>query len=501
MVRIFLCFVVLCFTTVHVLAAKRVALVVGNAAYEHAPKLGNPENDANDISAALERLGFDVIRGTNLDNGGMRQKAREFSAKLKGAETGLFFYAGHGLQVRGTNYLVPVDSKLGTESDLDFGTVRVDLILRQMEREVPTSIVFLDACRDNPLAKDLARSMGTRSANIGRGLAQVETGVGTLIAFATQPGNVALDGTGRNSPFTTALLQHIERPGLDLGDVMIEVRNSVLNATSGQQVPWEHSSLTGRVYFSNKKKEADGIAGQSVDQQQDTEKIVEVAFWNSIRESSNPQLFQSYLGRYPEGEFALLANLKIDELAKTASRKEAQDSFDDSNPAIGNQLADIQSRLYELNYDPGIADGQMGPNTRSAIVEFQQQAGIAVDGSPTSGLLSRLQSLGGLKPWGAIVFSASRQDWGMSWGAETRKAAIASAQRSCGSRQCESELSFYGTECGVFAHSDNSWAITARSTLTEARKAALDDCQSNGANCRVIATVCADGAEQQAINE
>jgi uncharacterized caspase-like protein len=161
------------------------------------------------------------------------------------------FYAGHGLQVAGRNYLVPVDAQLQSERDLDFEAVGLDFILKQMEleREAKTNIVFLDACRDNPLARNLARSMGTRSASIGRGLAQVQTGVGTFIAYSTQPGNVALDGTGRNSPFTTALVKGVREPGRNLTGVMIEVRKEVLAATGGKQVPWDHSALTGDFYF------------------------------------------------------------------------------------------------------------------------------------------------------------------------------------------------------------------------------------------------------------
>ena len=473
-------------------AEKRVALVVGNSEYRNAPELINPKNDAQDIAAALERLGFEVILGLNLDQAGMNTHARKFATALGGAELGLFFYAGHGLQVGGSNYLVPVDAALGSESDLDFGTMRLELVLRQMEREVPTSIVFLDACRDNPLARSLARSMGTRSASIGRGLAQVEAGVGTLIAFATQPGNVALDGDGRNSPFTGALLRYIESPGLDLGGVMIEVRNTVLAHTGGTQVPWEHSSLTGRVYFSEAAAADGGEATEG------TRKAVEIAFWNSIQTSSNARLFESYLSRYPDGEFATIARLKVDEL-KVEPEIVAPPGVDDGRPVeLSDDIAEIQSRLFELNYDPGAADGRAGELTRSAIHEFQAQAGLVADGVATHGLLKRLRGLGGLHPWGALVFSVSRQDWGMAWGAATRKEAIAKAQASCGSsRQCESELTFFGTECGAFAHSDRGWAMTARPLLADARKAALDECRANGGDCRLVATVCADGAERQ----
>ena len=181
-------------------AQKRVALIIGNSAYEHTPKLTNPRNDATDVAAALKALEFEIIGGFDLDKAAFDKKVRDFAAALQGAEVGLFFFAGHGLQVAGQNYLVPIDAQLTTTSALEFEMVRVDVIQRVMEQETNTNILFLDACRDNPLARNLARAMGTRSAEVGRGFAPLVSGVGSLISFATQPGNVALDGTGRNSP-------------------------------------------------------------------------------------------------------------------------------------------------------------------------------------------------------------------------------------------------------------------------------------------------------------
>ena len=232
-------------------AGKRVALVVGNATYMHGGALANPTNDANDMADALEAVGFTVIRALDVDKNAFDRKVRAFSAALEFADDAVFFYAGHGVQVAGQNYLIPVDAKLETERDLDFEALPLSFVLRQMElqREGRTNVVFLDACRDNPLARNLARSMGTRSSAVGRGLAQVKTGVGTFIAFSTQPGNVALDGDGRNSPFAAALIKRIGKPGRSLATMMIAVRNEVLAATEGRQVPWDHSALTGDFYF------------------------------------------------------------------------------------------------------------------------------------------------------------------------------------------------------------------------------------------------------------
>ncbi len=232
-------------------AEKRVALVIGNSAYMNAGTLSNPVNDASDAAKVLTGFGFDVILGLDLTRPAFEEKVRAFSHALESADTAILYYAGDGLQVAGHNYLLPVDAKLGSERDLDFEAISLDFVLRQMEvgRDGKINIVFLDACRDNPLSRNLARSMGTRSASIGKGLAEVQTGVGTFIAYSTQPGNVALDGEGRNSPFTEAFAKRVQEPGRNLTAVMIEVRKDVLAATGGQQVPWDHSSLTSDFYF------------------------------------------------------------------------------------------------------------------------------------------------------------------------------------------------------------------------------------------------------------
>ena len=229
-------------------AENRVALVIGNSAYQHASALANPKNDAADMAAAAERLGFKVIKGLDLDKSGMDRTIRRFAEALRGATIGMFFYAGHGLQVGGRNYLVPIDAELKTAEALDFEMVGLDVVQRIMEAATETNILFVDACRDNPLSRNLARAMGTRSTAIGHGLTAQEAGAGTLISFSTQPGNVALDGTGtRNSPYAGALAKHIATQGKDLPAVLVQVRRDVMATTGKRQIPWEHSALTAEV--------------------------------------------------------------------------------------------------------------------------------------------------------------------------------------------------------------------------------------------------------------
>lgn len=232
-------------------ASKRVALVVGNSAYVHATPLANTSNDARDIAAKLQQAGFEVTLGIDLNKAAFDSKLREFSRSLESADAALLFYAGHGLQIAGRNFLVPIDAQLERERDVEFEAVSLDFVLKQMEidRETKTNIVFLDACRNNPLSRNLARSMGTRSTSVGSGLAETIAGIGTFISYSTQPGNVALDGDGRNSPFASALLKYMRQPGKSLTSVMIDVRKDVVAATSGKQVPWDHSALTGEFFF------------------------------------------------------------------------------------------------------------------------------------------------------------------------------------------------------------------------------------------------------------
>ena len=291
------------------LAERRVALVIGNSAYKHAGELTNPVNDATDMAAALTKVGFQVIDGMDLDKSSFDRKIRDFATSLSGADTGLFFYAGHGLQVAGQNYLVPIDAELNTPDALEFEMVRLDVVHRIMERATQTNILFLDACRNNPLARNLARALGTRSAEIGRGLAAVESGSGTLISFSTQPGNVALDGAGRNSPFAEALVRQISTSNEDLSALLIAVRNDVMSVTQRRQVPWEHSALTGRFYF-----------GQAAAGQTPLWRVGEAAeVWNATKETTDIDLLEAFIARYKDTFFADLANSRINELKKRAS--------------------------------------------------------------------------------------------------------------------------------------------------------------------------------------
>ncbi|HET6519662.1 MAG TPA: caspase family protein, partial [Geminicoccaceae bacterium] len=296
--------------------------VVGNGAYVHAPALPNPRNDAEAMAATLRQLGFEVELGVDLDKARMSDVFRRFGREVDGADVGLFFSAGHGLQVRGRNYLVPVDAQLEHEADVDWEGVPLDDVLRQVERGARLSLIFLDACRDNPLARGLARNMGrTRSAAVGSGLARVDAGLGTLIAFATAPDEVALDGQGRHSPFTAALLDHMPTPALEVEQMLKRVTASVAASTDGRQLPWRNSSLTEEFYFLPGASPAGRVVTAALaptDPAAMPELDSETKYWRSIQGTTNPRDLEAYLVAYPEGRFAALAR---DQLAALKRRQ------------------------------------------------------------------------------------------------------------------------------------------------------------------------------------
>jgi tetratricopeptide (TPR) repeat protein len=228
-------------------AGVRLALVLGNGKYQTVPELSNPPNDAADLAQALRGVGFEVIEQRDGTREAMAKAVRDFSERLRSADVALFFYAGHGLQMNGENYLLPVDAKIENPADVRFNTINLSDIQQEMEGGGRANIVILDACRNNPFAEKLAS--GGRAAPT-RGFSRVDaTGEGSLIVYSTQPNNVALDGAGRNSPFTAALLKYVATPGLEVRQMISKVRGDVLRATDHRQTPWDSSSLVGDVYI------------------------------------------------------------------------------------------------------------------------------------------------------------------------------------------------------------------------------------------------------------
>ena len=289
------------------LAAGRVALVVGNSTYSHIARLPNPENDAADMAAALQRLGFEVTTAQDADRASLNEALRVFTRESVGADMALVFYAGHGLEMDGVNYLVPVDARLERDTDVRFETVALDDVLAATAG-ASLRMVILDACRNNPLARSMQRTVARRSVSGGSfgDLNEDLLGDETLVAYAAAAGTTAADGRGRNSPYTAALLAHLEEP-LELSALFRRIRARVLESTDGQQRPHEYASLLREHYLSAVSgpapvavTAADGAAARL---QQET------VFWQSIMGSTNAADFEAYLGQFPDGVYrALVAN-------------------------------------------------------------------------------------------------------------------------------------------------------------------------------------------------
>ncbi|MGI9507916.1 MAG: caspase family protein [Geminicoccaceae bacterium] len=288
---------------------KRVALVIGNNAYTHATPLDNSRNDAEAIAEALVRLDFDTVSSLDLDQHGMQTALRDFEERIKDADVALFYYAGHGLQTHGKNYLVSTNADLRSESDLQFNTIDLQIVIDFMQDPDRTNIIILDACRDNSLADQLALSLPkSRSNGVARGLAKVESGVGTLVAFATAPGDDALDGLGPHSPFSESLLQHIETPGLEVRQLFSRVRDDVYRSTDGDQVPWDNSSLRSDFYFNPAIQPA--VVAKSPEPAAETVKA-EFLFWDTIKDDQTPENYAEFVRLFPDSIFTSVARQRL----------------------------------------------------------------------------------------------------------------------------------------------------------------------------------------------
>ena len=412
-------------------AGRRVAFVVGNGAYKVAPALENPGIDAHAVAASLKRLGFEVIEGYDLDLSAMRAKVSEFSAALPDAKAALIYYAGHGVSVDEENYLLPTDINLKNPSDLDLNAIGLSVMLKMMRRQETVNVVILDACRDNPFAAELAASSRkTRSVVATRGLAPIDNDLakGTLIAFATDPKTTALDGRpGDNSPFTKALLAHIEDPGVPVGTVMDRVRSDVFEATNKRQTPWVNTSIIGEFFLNPVAAVARpaGQPGQVAALAPDTpspfaiahaeRKAQEEKLWESAEKSNLPDDYKVYLDAYPAGTYAQMAKNRIaHDAAEIASRNTgkpgpaalaaATPAAPAASPAtvaaapvaipelkaeIGTlqtekalgmrkiKRIEVQMRLVALEFDPGETGGAFTDKTRAAIAAWQKQHGLA----------------------------------------------------------------------------------------------------------------------------
>jgi uncharacterized caspase-like protein len=295
------------------LAEKRVALVIGNSAYKNVPRLANPVNDAGLVGGMFRNAGFDAVDvKLDLNASEMRRALREFAARTRDADMAVIYYAGHGIELDGSNYLVPTDAMLETDGDVLDETIALDRALYAVEPAKQLRLVILDACRDNPFAKSMKRTVASRA--VGRGLAKVEpTSPNTMIAFAAKAGSTASDGDSRNSPFAVALTDHLPKPGLDLRKAFGFVRDDVLRATGNKQEPYVYGSLGGGDVPLVPARPA--AAGPQANPQDSVRKDYELALQAGLREA-----WEAFLQTYPDGFYANLARVQLKKIAAEEDR-------------------------------------------------------------------------------------------------------------------------------------------------------------------------------------
>lgn len=362
------------------MAEQRIALVIGNGGYAKIGFLSNPPNDARLIAQTLRGLGFEVIAHIDADQKTMKRAVSDFGDRLEAAgkdTIGLFYYAGHGVQVGGENYLIPLKAEISREKDVDIESVSANAVLANMEfAGNRLNIVILDACRSNPYKR------GFRSA--ARGLARMQAASGILIAYATAPGDVAADGSGANSPYSAALAVAMRKPGLQVEQMFKLVRVSVQHQTKDAQTPWESSSLTGDFYFVPGSGGTVAVTPVDIDNTQE-----DIAYWQSIQDSRKASDFESYLDRYGDaGAFTILARnraklLRSHELDGTSpfQQQQAGNGKNDRQAAAealirGRKM--IQELASNANHVLGLEDMPMAKR----IEKFRGLLGEVVDFKP-----------------------------------------------------------------------------------------------------------------------
>lgn len=389
-------------------ADRRVAFVVGNGAYKNVAQLPNPPIDAKAMAATLRNVGFEVIEGSNLTRDQMTEKLLDFGRKAQGSDVAVFYYAGHGIAVSGSNYLLPVDADIKSEMDVKLGAaINIDLTLDQTMGDAKVKLVFLDACRDNPFAAKIKSNSATRSVNVQSGLAEMKSGEGTLIAFATGPGQTALDGQeGNNSPFTRALIDNITKPGVEIQQAMTSVRAQVNEETHKGQLPWGHTNLIGAVYL-NPAQQTQQVANAAPTASSSPPVAaasrsdgVELEYWRSVKETNKPEELNAYLSAYPNGQFKALALARLAAIQNgpsTTTRNlnagvDPATFTDDASQLTEDQIGldkgqrrDVQRRLNGLGFDTKVT-GAFNDETRTVLKRWQ-----AARGYPSTGFLNKLQ--------------------------------------------------------------------------------------------------------------
>jgi uncharacterized caspase-like protein len=299
-------------------AEQRVALVIGNGAYRSVPELRNSRNDADDISEQLKQLGFAVIDGRDLDRTAMQAALSRFAQRLRGSEAGLVYYSGHGLQINGQNFLVPVDLKMEGGAFTPFELVKLDDVIEALSYTDGVRLLVLDACRDNPFANVLAQNKGSRGTSMTRGLAKIERSQGMLIAYSTQSNAVAADGNGRNSPFTSALVREMQVPGLEVATVFRRVAVNVNRETGGAQTPELSVSLLQDFYLN--PQEGD------------------VSAWQKLGPSASVADLKTFTAKFPASVMVDAARARLEAIENANERERLVREYAEKERRLRQQL-------------------------------------------------------------------------------------------------------------------------------------------------------------------
>ena len=370
----------------------KVALVIGNSAYTGVSALDNPSNDARDLAAALERIGFDVTLTLDLDYDGMRAALQAFSVTSSGAEMALVYFAGHGIEVDRQNYLVPVDAELLSDRAVQFEAIPIELVEAAVAGATKLRMVLLDACRNNPFA---AR-VGTGTRALSRGLGDVEPTAGTLIAYAAKAGTVALDGGGRNSPFAKGLLRYIEQPGLEISLLFRRVRDAVMEETGNQQEPFIYGSLPGDEIFLVQATAS--LAPATGEASPPATPAPDELAWLALAESSDVAALQEFLFTYPESPHVREAINRMRALVASAPVAPPTPLEPQAPPLTGREIVlKAQQFLAAAQCDPGPVDGQWGPKSRAALANFARSATMTLGQlEPDATVLAALENHSGV---------------------------------------------------------------------------------------------------------
>ena len=417
-------------------AEKRVALVIGNSNYNQVARLPNPANDSRAMADALARLDFTVTLQQDLGKSAMEQTLADFSDAVRDADLAVVYYAGHGMEMNGKNYLIPTDARLKSDNRVQFETVSLDHVMLAIEGAKALKLVLLDACRDNPFANSMKPTNATRS--ISRGLAKVETNPGVLVSYAAAAGTTALDGNGKHSPYTEALLAYIEQPGLELSLLFRKVADAVQAKTDGRQTPFEYGRLPGvSIYLKEPVAVVEKPAVAPVAIINDPCRDA-AQHWAAIENHNNSALFEDHLRQFGSCAFAAIAQARLDTLRQpktepvvetqtqkpvdtqqieiaaldpkvdvptilTPDNDTANAAVADEQPTQDNPAEDmvaltrgLQEELRRVGCAFGKADGIWGPQSQKALERFGRETKKSIDtGTPSQASLDLLKSTTG----------------------------------------------------------------------------------------------------------